>query len=67
MKATEGSEPVTDADRERFELLYRQHFRRVLGYSLARLEPERAKDVAAETFLVAWRRLPDEPDQPPAG
>jgi RNA polymerase sigma factor (sigma-70 family) len=43
-------------------LLYRRHFRSVLGYALARLEPERAKDVAAETFLIAWRRLGDVPD-----
>jgi RNA polymerase sigma-70 factor, ECF subfamily len=52
------------SDRERFELLYRQHFRAVLGYALARLDPERARDVAAETFLVAWRRLGDVPDDP---
>lgn len=51
-------------DPERFELLYRQHFRAVLGYALARLDPERARDVAAETFLVAWRRLSDVPDDP---
>jgi RNA polymerase sigma-70 factor (ECF subfamily) len=51
-------------DRERFELLYRQHFRAVLGYGLARLGPEQAKDVTAETFLVAWRRLDDVPDDP---
>jgi RNA polymerase sigma-70 factor (ECF subfamily) len=55
---------VPDEDRERFELLYRQHFRRVLRYALARLEPELAKDVAAETFLIAWRRISDVPDQP---
>lgn len=51
-------------DRERFESLYRQHFRAVLGYALARVDPERAGDVAAETFLVAWRRLGDVPDDP---
>jgi RNA polymerase sigma-70 factor (ECF subfamily) len=51
-------------DAERFEALYRQHFRGVLGYALARLEPERAKDAAAETFLVAWRRLAEVPAEP---
>jgi len=45
----------------RFEVLYRQHFRAVLRYALARVEPESAKDVTAETFLIAWRRLPDVP------
>lgn len=45
----------------RFEELYRRYFRAVLRYALARVEPESAKDVAAETFLIAWRRLPDVP------
>jgi RNA polymerase sigma-70 factor (ECF subfamily) len=55
---------MTDDAAERFELLYRQHFRAVLRYTLARLEPESAKDAAAETFLIAWRRLPDVPEEP---
>ena len=55
---------MADDDAERFEALYRQHFRGVLGYALARLEPERAKDAAAETFLVAWRRLGEVPAEP---
>lgn len=55
---------MTDDAAERFELLYRQHFRAVLRYMLARLEPESAKDAAAETFLIAWRRLADVPDDP---
>ena len=55
---------MADDDAERFEALYREHFRGVLGYALARLEPERAKDAAAETFLVAWRRLGDVPAEP---
>jgi RNA polymerase sigma-70 factor (ECF subfamily) len=29
-----------------------------------RIDPERAKDVVAETFLVAWRRLDDVPAEP---
>ena len=52
------------ADRERFEQLYRENFRLVLRFALARIDPERAKDVVAETFLVAWRRLDDVPDEP---
>jgi RNA polymerase sigma factor (sigma-70 family) len=57
---------LADDEVERFEALYRQHFRGVLGYALARLEPERAKDAVAETFLVAWRRLSDVPPDPAA-
>jgi len=51
-------------DRDRFELIYREHFRAVLRFAAVRIDPERAKDVAAETFLVAWRRLDDVPAEP---
>jgi RNA polymerase sigma-70 factor (ECF subfamily) len=51
-------------DRERFERLYRENFRAVLRFAALRIDPERAKDVAAETFLVAWRRLDDVPAEP---
>jgi len=53
-------------ERERFERLYREHFRAVLRFAAARIDAERAKDVAAETFLVAWRRLDDVPAEPRA-
>jgi Sigma-70 region 2 len=46
----------------RFEALYRRHFRAVLRYALAPVEPESARDVTAETFLIAWRRLADVPE-----
>jgi len=53
---------TTNADRERFELLFDRHRRAVLGYALRRVEqPADAADVLAETFLVAWRRLDDVP------
>ena len=51
-------------DSERFERIYRENFRPVLRFAAARIDPERAKDVAAETFLIAWRRLDDVPAEP---
>ena len=42
---------------EKFSELYRAHFDAVMRYALRRTDPETAKDVVAETFLVAWRRL----------
>ncbi len=51
-------------DRERFERIYRENFRAVLRFAALRIDPERAKDVAAETLLVAWRRLDDVPAEP---
>ena len=42
---------------ERFSDLYQRQYGPVLRYALRRTDPETARDVAAETFLVAWRRL----------
>ena len=54
-------------DRERqFVTVYNRHFRAVLRYALARVGPEQAKDVVAETFLIAWRRLGELPAEPAA-
>src|SRR5579871_4487664 len=58
--------PSMADDRERFERIYRENFRAVLRFAATRIDPERAKDVAAETFLVAWRRLDDVPAEPRA-
>lgn len=57
----EGSE---GKERNRFRELYQANYERILGYALRRgASAEDAADVAAETFLVAWRRL----EQVPAG
>ena len=53
-----------DGATERFEKVYEQHFRAVLRFALVRVGPDLAKEVAAETFLVAWRRLADLPAEP---
>ncbi len=48
--------------RRRFEELFVAESDAVLGYALRRVEhPEDAGDILAETFLVAWRRIPDVP------
>lgn len=67
MNATLAS-PLADVqavgdDAQRFESVYRTHYGAIHAYARRRL-PERADDVAAETFLVAWRRLDDVPDDP---
>jgi RNA polymerase sigma factor (sigma-70 family) len=47
----------------RFGQLYRDQARAILAYALRRVEdPEDAADVVAETFLVAWRRLDEVPN-----
>jgi len=52
------------ADEDRFAELYDAHYDRVLRYAARRVDPDTARDVAAETFLVAWRRLSAVPDEP---
>jgi RNA polymerase sigma-70 factor (ECF subfamily) len=49
---------------ERFSMLYRTHHGAVLRYASRRTDPDAARDVVAETFLVAWRRLQDVPLDP---
>lgn len=58
---------MTEDDYEqRFVAVYHRHFRAVLRYALARVSPEQAKDVVAETFLIVWRRLGELPPEPAA-
>ena len=50
---------------ERFRHVYAEHFDRVLGYALRRTtRSDDAADVVSETFLIAWRRLDDVPEEP---
>jgi RNA polymerase sigma factor (sigma-70 family) len=51
---------------ERFNALYRAHRAAVLRYACRRTDPDTARDVVAETFLVAWRKhsaIPGDPDE----
>lgn len=47
--------------RDRFERIFADHYEAVLAYALRRASREVAEDVAAETFMVVWRRLEDVP------
>jgi RNA polymerase sigma-70 factor (ECF subfamily) len=50
------------AREERFEGLFRDNYPAVRAYALRRISADAAQDVVAETFLVAWRRLDEVPD-----
>jgi RNA polymerase sigma-70 factor (ECF subfamily) len=57
---------ASDADdqhrnRAYFESLYRNHYASILRFAARRTDPHAARDVTAETFLVAWRRLDSVP------
>ncbi|GAA2132321.1 RNA polymerase sigma factor [Actinomadura napierensis] len=48
-----------------FTRLWDSHYDDVLRYAARRIDHETARDIAAETFLVAWRRRGDiPPDRP---
>jgi RNA polymerase sigma-70 factor, ECF subfamily len=61
-----GGEPVADRgdlEHDRFKAMYDLHYPAVLRYAARRVGAEAARDIAADTFLTAWRRL----DRVPAG
>ena len=51
-----------EADRARFEAIFREHYGAVVRYAVRRVGRDAADEVVSETFLVAWRRLGDVPD-----
>jgi RNA polymerase sigma-70 factor (ECF subfamily) len=57
-----SSDPVEAAQaRDRFERLFTRHYPELVRFVGRRLGVDVAGDVVAETFLVAWRRLPEIP------
>ena len=55
---------MDDSDEARFRGLYESYASAILAYFRRRTDSETAKDCTADTFLVAWRRLDDVPEQP---
>jgi RNA polymerase sigma-70 factor (ECF subfamily) len=51
-------------DEKRFVELYESAYSDVLRYARRRVDEDAARDAAAETFLVAWRRLDVVPPEP---
>ena len=55
-----------DGASQAFAEVFDQHYRGVCRYVAARADPDLVEDVAAETFLVAWRRQDELPREPRA-
>ena len=51
-------------DEARFRALFQRHYNSIFRYALRRVDRTSAQDVVTETFLVAWRRLSDAPEEP---
>lgn len=56
-----GGCDATDS-RERFEALFRSHYGAVVRYAVRRVGIDAAGEIVNETFLVAWRRINEVPD-----
>ena len=51
--------------RERaFRALYERHGPAVHAYLARRVEPEHVEDLASNVFMIAWRKLPADIDEP---
>ena len=48
--------PAVDRGPEWFETVFSAYFDRVLRYALLRTDRDTAREVASQTFLIAWRR-----------
>ncbi|MDQ2966383.1 MAG: RNA polymerase sigma factor [Chloroflexota bacterium] len=56
--------PAAPTDRAAFERLYAANDRAILAFCLRRTpNPADAEEAAAETFVVAWRRIADAPSE----
>ena len=54
---------MSDAS-DRFTAAFQRHYVQVYAYALRRVDDASAQDVVAETFLAAWRRIDQLPDDP---
>ncbi|WP_035949387.1 RNA polymerase sigma factor [Knoellia flava] len=59
-----GPPDEREARRNRFETVYDATYAAVLRFAQRRVHPSHAEDVAADVFVVAWRRLDDVPVEP---
>ena len=58
-------DPGQEQAREVFDQLYQQHQRAILAYTRRRLsDVADAEEAAAETFVIAWRRIGTRPAEP---
>ena len=53
-----------ESPRARLDVLFTAHAGAVFGFALRRTSRGEAEDIVSETFLIAWRRLDDVPDDP---
>ena len=52
------------SDTERFRVIYDAHHAAICAYFARRVARDEVEDLAAETFVVAWRKLPRRVEHP---
>ena len=52
------------SDTERFRVIYDAHHAAICAYFARRVARDEVEDLAAETFVVAWRKLPRRIEHP---
>jgi len=62
MTALRTDEEDRSSSEARFETLYERYHGHVRAYCRRRVVPDRVDDVVAETFLTAWKRIADVPE-----
>jgi RNA polymerase sigma-70 factor (ECF subfamily) len=63
--ATERRMKQASMTRERtFRQVYATHGAAVHAYLARRVPPESVEDLASETFMIAWRKMPDDVEEP---
>jgi RNA polymerase sigma-70 factor, ECF subfamily len=53
---------VVTPEEVRFEVLFTAHYAPLMRYAARRVGVEAAQEIVSETFLLAWRRLDDVPE-----
>jgi RNA polymerase sigma-70 factor (ECF subfamily) len=51
-----------EAEAEQFSALFRENYPQIVAFARRRVGPDACQEIAAETFLVAWRRFDSVPD-----
>jgi RNA polymerase sigma-70 factor (ECF subfamily) len=65
MPPVEDPQPAEDIYRGRFESCFREHYTRLLAFTMRRVGGrEAAEEVVADVYAVAWRRRDRIPDPP---
>jgi RNA polymerase sigma factor (sigma-70 family) len=54
----------SSAREDAFRQVYAEHAPAIHAYFARRVAPAFVEDLAADTFMIAWRKLPDDVDEP---